>query len=131
MVRPNLHLTGSVETDCTPFNSADEAWIWAVKGMRSRLEGANVKKRMADITKPCEATYIILCAQALRHEGKISGTELKIMLLYGGYSVAPSMLGSNHAAAVPLWRRGIDALAEKMEQKRIIYRQNKAYHYDD
>jgi hypothetical protein len=109
----------------TPFASADEAWIWAVKGMKSRLDGANVKGGMADVTRTCEASDIFLCARALAREGKITRREMQILLLYGNYSVAPAMLGERHVAAVPFWKRGMDALTPKMEQKGIIFSQAK------
>lgn len=113
--------TGGQGINGTPFASADEAWIWAVKGMKSRLDGANVKGGMADITRPCEASDIFICAQTLSSEGKISRQEMQILLLYGNYAVAPGMLGEKHVTAVPFWQRGIAALTPRIEQKGIIF----------
>jgi hypothetical protein len=103
-----------------PFASADEAWIWAVQGMRSRLDGANVKPGMAEIIRPCEASDIFAAANDLRRSGQIRQGELQVMLLYGGHAAAPAMLGRAHRAAVPYWQRGMDALGHALEQKGII-----------
>lgn len=110
----------------TPFTSADEAWIWAVQGMQSRLSGANVKAGMARFTRPCEASDVLSCANRLHREGALDSMELRVLLLYGGYAAAPMVLGRSHAPAVPYWQRGMDALTPIMEQKGIIIAQRKA-----
>ncbi len=99
----------------TPFANADEAWLWAVKGMKSRLDGTNIKDGMADTIRPCEASDILICVRSLRREGKISADELRVLLLYGSYSVLPMVLGKKHAAANQYWQRGIEALAPILE----------------
>ncbi len=104
----------------SPFSSADEAWIWAVQGMQSRLSGANIKAGMGKFTRPCEASDVLGCADALHRQGALSNVELRVLLLYGGYAAAPMMLGCSHAPAVPFWQRGMDALTPLMEQKGII-----------
>lgn len=104
-----------------PFASADEAWIWAVQGMRSRLDGANVKPGMAQTIRPCEASDIFSAANRLWRSGRIRQRELQVMFLYGGHAAAPAMLGRAHRAAVPYWQRGMDALGQILEQKGIIF----------
>ena len=114
----------------TPFNSVDEAWVWASKSMSSRLAGANVKGGMAEIVRPCEATDILLCARVLHRSGVISDTELAVLVLYGGYSCPPSKLGESHTKAVPFWTRATEALEPILEQKGIILGKNYGAEYD-
>ena len=104
----------------TPFSTPDEAWIWAVQGMQSRLSGANVKAGMATTTRPCEASDVLGIANMLAREGKLKVTEQQVLFLYAGYGVAPQMLGPSHEKSVGFWLSGIGKLAEKMEQKGII-----------
>ena len=108
------------QAEGVPFSNADEAWIWAVQGMRSRLAGANVKPGMARVIRPCEASDIINCADELYRAGSLRQHELQVLLLYAGYGVAPSMLGKVHEGAIVHWRKGMETLAIKMEQKGII-----------
>lgn len=119
------HRTAVGVADGTPFSSADEAWLWAMKGMQSRLDGANVKGVIGDITMPCEASDVLICARSLHRGGQMTDGELRVLLLYGSYAVAPMMLGESHVAAVPFWNRGIDMLVSILEQKKIINKQGK------
>ena len=119
------HRTAVGVADGTPFSSADEAWLWAMKGMKSHLDGANVKGESSDITKPCEASDVLICARSLHRGGQMTDGELRVVLLYGSYAVAPMKLGESHVAAVPFWNRGIDMLVSILEQKKIINKQGK------
>lgn len=104
-----------------PFSTADEAWIWAVQGMQSRLSGANVKPGMATTIRPCEASDVLGIADRLARAGALRGTEQQVLLLYARYGVTPMMLGPAHERSVEHWVSGIEKLARHMEQKGIIY----------
>lgn len=104
----------------TPFSTPDEAWLWAVQGMQSRLSGANVKPGMATTIRPCEASDILGIADRLARTGALRGTEQQVLLLYARYGVTPMMLGPAHEKSVDHWMSGIGKLAPEMEQKGII-----------
>lgn len=108
--------------DGVPFSTPDEAWIWAVQGMQSRLAGANVKPGMATTTRPCEASDILGIAAALARSGALKAAEQQVLLLYARYGVTPMVLGPAHEKTVVHWLSGIDKLAPVMEQKGIIHK---------
>jgi hypothetical protein len=108
--------------DGVPFSTPDEAWIWAVQGMQSRLSGANVKPGMATTTRPCEASDVLGIAATLARSGALEVAEQQVLLLYARYGITPMVLGPAHEKSIPHWLSGIDKLAPIMEQKGVIYK---------
>jgi len=102
------------------FSTAEEAWLWGVQGMQSRLAGAHVLPGMARRQRPCEASDVINCAARLRQDRRLSESELGVLFLYGRYAMPPHALGPRHRAAVPVWERALGELGRILEQKGII-----------
>ena len=130
-------MMGSSAARCTgfsvdgePFDSADEAWLWAIASMQTRLAGANVKPGMATVLRPCEASDVLASAHSVRRAGRLSADELQVMLLYGRYGTTPAALGPAHRTAVPYWQHAMDELSVVLEQKGIISSSPERVRYD-
>lgn len=124
MDRRNRALRQRAEFDnIVAFQSAEEAWFWAVQGMQSRLAGAHVLPGMARRERPCEASDVVNCAARLHRQRRLSTTDLGVLFLYGRAGVPPYALGPRHRPAVPAWERALAVLQELLEQKGIIKRQ--------
>ncbi len=109
-----------IAPDCVAFPSAEEAWIWAVKGMSFRLEGGHMLAGMGEVERPCEASDVINCAARLRRSGRLTHSEISVLFLYGLHNVPPRALGRRHAKAAEIWDKALTSLANVLEQKGII-----------
>jgi hypothetical protein len=113
-----------IPTVTIPFATAEQAWLWAVKSMQSRLEGALVKPGMADMPRPCDASDVLGCANVLSRNGGLSSTEMRVLFLYGRHAIVPMALGDVHRPAIPFWQSAMAALTPILEQKGIIAQQD-------
>ncbi|MCA8929963.1 MAG: hypothetical protein KDC18_18030 [Alphaproteobacteria bacterium] len=102
------------------FSSAEEAWLWAVQGMRCRLAGAHVLPGLARAERPCEASDVLNWATRLRRERRLTADELGVLLLYGRHAVPPHALGAKHRPAVPVWDKALAVLESLLVQKGVV-----------
>jgi hypothetical protein len=107
-------------SESVPFQSAEEAWFWGVKGVKCRLEGAQMRPVLSAVERPCEAVDVVNCAAGLQRAHRLSHQQIAILFLYGGYNVPPRALGEKHARAAEIWDEALTILAQKLEQKGII-----------
>jgi len=108
------------DSDPVPFENAEEAWFWGVKGVKCRMDGARMLPGMSQAERPCEAVDVVNCATQLRRSQRLSEQEIAVLFLYGQYNVPPRILDAKHAKAAIVWEHALNVLGKKLEQKGII-----------
>lgn len=65
-------------TQHTPFNSAEEAWLWFVRSQRARIDGARMSKG-GGTERPCDPDDIRLAARSLRRINLLSAAQMAVI----------------------------------------------------
>lgn len=103
-----------------PFDSAEEAWFWAVVCRRARAEGAQVTSGLALVPRICEPDDILIAAERLLRRGEL-GPAHKAVLIRSAADLLPperGPRGDDHA--VRHWNEAMDRLAEALAAKGIL-----------
>ncbi len=106
-----------------PFENVEEAWLWGVKGVKSRIEGVRMLPGMSRVERPCEAVDVVNCVAKLRRSRRLSQQQIAILFLYGQHDVPPRVLGGNHAQAAIVWDEALNVLKSELQQKGIVAQQ--------
>tara|TARA_R110002096_G_scaffold182766_3_gene360434 strand:+ start:306 stop:704 length:399 start_codon:yes stop_codon:yes gene_type:complete len=120
MASPRFVPTRSNDADTVPFATVEEAWMWGVKSLQCRLDGAQMRPGVGAISRPCEASDVVNCAERLRRRRELSATDISVLFLYGQYAIPPRALGRVHIQAARVWERALARLEPLLEQKGII-----------
>lgn len=130
MASPRFVPPRSNDADPVPFATVEEAWIWGVKGMQCRLDGAQMRPGVGSVARPCEASDVVNCAERLRRRQALSPMQISVLFLYGQYAIPPGALGRSHAKAAQVWDRALAELEPMLEQKGIIMSTAKVVNHD-
>lgn len=104
--------------DVTPFDSSEEAWFWcclceSLGHMSGRGGGRN-------ISRPCEASDIVIAVNRLLKSGKITQEHAKILLKYGKEQTPPHPHFGDSLRVCSLWKDALNFLGNILKQKGII-----------
>ena len=120
MKKPKFaHKTPGTET-AEPFDTAEEAWFWAMSCLVAREDGARFVAGLALRERPCAPDDLIVSAERMGAAGRLKPTHLRVLAGYGRRLLAPDRGARGERTAARLWDEALDLLATVWRRKGIV-----------
>ncbi|MFV3127614.1 hypothetical protein [Niveispirillum sp. KHB5.9] len=107
-------------TETTPFDSAEEAWLWFVPAHEAKLTGARVRAGQGLVTRPCEPGDILCMVDRLYRRRRLLRDHLLVLAHYGRRQMAPEPDRRREMRDHALWVEALSALAPVLREKGIV-----------
>lgn len=103
-----------------PFTSAEDAWIWGVRCLIARRDGARPVAGEGSEARPCEPEDIVKSVERLHQLGRLTKHHLQVLVDYGAEAALPNGDDRHESRAARLWDEAIDLLTTPFKQKGIV-----------
>ena len=120
MKRPKFAHKAPDPDAAQPFDTAEEAWFWAMSCMVAREDGARFVAGLALRERPCSPDDLIVSAERMGASGRLRPTHLQVLAGYGRRLLAPDRRARHEAKAARLWDEALDLLATVWRRKGIV-----------
>lgn len=104
----------------TPFESAEEAWLWAARAARHAADGGQTTANQATHQRPCEPRDMIALVCRLRRERRLTGPQLGALCRFGALDRPPDPRDPEESAEARDWDTGLDRLVKPLTEKGIL-----------
>ena len=117
--------TQTGQVGCTPFDTAEDSWFWAVSALDARRNG--VRSRQAGVaTRPCDPDDVVKCLDRLYRQRRIDLVHAAVLHRWGMQSYAPRESVPSERADAILWREAMDRLGAALRAKGDVVQREKA-----
>lgn len=104
----------------SPFETAEDAWMWFWQCQIARDEGARFTADAGSAARPCEPDDIYRAAAALHRHRVLRRRHLEVLVRFGRALVPPDRRDPAEAAAAVFWREALDRLETPLRSKGIV-----------
>jgi hypothetical protein len=102
-----------------PFCSAEAAWLWTMRALIARREGASVAATFGRIARPCEPDDVVSCLDRLYRARQIDLAQARVLRRWGERGTPPDPRHPREAADAMLWHQALAELAPLLRSKGI------------
>ncbi len=124
MKRPKFaHRSGRRAADAEtaePFDTAEEAWLWAMSCLVAREDGARFVAGLGLQERPCSPDDLIVSAERMGASGRLKPPHLQVLAGYGRRLLAPDRRTRGERKAARLWDEALDLLTTVWRRKGIV-----------
>ena len=103
-----------------PFDSAEEAWFWAMSCLIAREDGARFVAGLGLRERPCTPDDLIVAAERMGAAGRLGPMHLRVLAGYGRRLLAPDHRTRGERQAARLWDEALDLLTTVWRRKGIV-----------
>lgn len=104
----------------TPFDSAEEAWLWYAQCQLARLAGCRPRPDLAAIARPCDPDDIYRAAMGLARAGTLRPDHLRVLAEMGVRLTQADHTTPVAAPRATLWQEALDRLETVLKNKGIV-----------
>jgi hypothetical protein len=108
------------EAATTPFDNAEEAWLWFILAQEARNEGAQLSAGVSLFARPCEPTDILKCVDRLYRHRRLLMDHLLVLRFYGKRQLPPDPRRMKEVRAFTLWKEALERLEPVLVRKGIV-----------
>lgn len=103
-----------------PFASAEEAWFWYARALKTRRDGARFGDGPLSWQRPCDPDDIVRVLAKLFRKGAIRPEHVAVLARFGAAERAPDGRRGDEAAFVAPWDEALDRLGPPLKAKGIV-----------
>ena len=103
-----------------PFRNAEEAWIWTMRALVARRDGARYTANKGKIGRPCDPDDVVRSLDALYRQRRIDLLHARILRIWGERGSAPDPTHAMERADWKLWKEALDRLEWPLRVKGIV-----------
>ncbi len=104
----------------TPFDNAEEAWLWFILAQEAKNEGARVSAGAGLYARPCEPIDILKSLDGLYRNRRLVMDHLLVLRHYGKRQMAPDPRRVKEVRAFSLWKEAMERLEPVLVRKGIV-----------
>lgn len=104
----------------TPFDNAEEAWLWFILAQEAKNEGARFTAGLSLMSRPCEPADILQCMERLYRNRRLVMDHLLVLRHYGKRQLPPDARRVKEARAYLLWHEALERLEPVLARKGIV-----------
>lgn len=104
----------------TPFDNAEEAWLWFILAQEAKNEGARVMAGAGLCVRPCEPLDILKSLDGLYRNRRLIMDHLLVLRHYGKRQLAPDPRRVKEVRAFALWKEALERLEPVLVRKGIV-----------
>lgn len=108
------------ELKTTPFDNAEEAWLWFILAQEARNEGARFTAGISLVPRPCEPSDILACVDRLYRHRRLLMDHLLVLRHYGKRQMPPEAHRQKEARAHLLWIEALERIEPVLVKKGIV-----------
>lgn len=106
--------------ETTPFDNAEEAWLWYAHCQLARMAGCRPRADLAATARPCDPDDIHRAAMGLYRQGRMDDAQLRVLAELGMLVAGSAATVSWTASQDRLWRQALDLLDPILRAKGIV-----------
>lgn len=110
----------SSNAQTTPFDNAEEAWMWFIVAQEARNDGARTAAGLGLTHRPCEPTDILKCVDRLYRHRRLVMDHLLVLRHYGKRQLSPDPRRIKEVRAFALWKEALERLEPILVRKGIV-----------
>lgn len=104
----------------TPFDNAEEAWLWFILAQEARNEGARITAGAGLYNRPCEPMDILQCMNGLHRNRRLLMDHLLVLRYYGKRQLPPDPTRIREVRAFALWKEALERMEPVLVRKGIV-----------
>jgi hypothetical protein len=104
----------------TPFDNAEDAWLWFILAQEARNEGARFTAGAGLIARPCEPADILTCIDRLYRNRRLVMDHLLVLRHYGKRQLPPDPRRVKEVRAFALWKEALERIEPVLVRKGIV-----------
>lgn len=104
----------------TPFDNAEEAWLWFILAQEARNEGARFVSGLSLIPRPCEPSDILKVLERLYRNRRLLMDHILVLRHYGKRQMPPDPRRTKEVRAFSLWKEALERLEPVLVTKDIV-----------
>lgn len=108
------------DAQTTPFDNAEEAWLWFILAQEARNEGARTAAGVGLWNRPCEPADILKCVDRLYRHRRLLMDHLLVLRHYGKRQLPPDPRRIKEVRAFALWKEALERLEPILVRKGIV-----------
>lgn len=108
------------EAQTTPFDNAEEAWLWFILAQEARNDGARSAAGLGLYARPCEPTDILKCVDRLYRHRRLVMDHLLVLRHYGKRQLPPDPRRIKETRGFALWKEALERLEPILVRKGIV-----------
>jgi len=106
-------------TSPTPFGSASSAWLWTMRMLAARQDGAGPAFGSGGM-RPCEPDDVVKCLDRLYRQRRIDLAHARVLRIWGERGSAPDQANPHERGDARLWREAMAALEPMLRGKGVV-----------
>ena len=102
------------------FADAEEAWLWTMRCLMARRQGARFSANKGLVSRPCEPDDVVKCLDALYRQRRIDLLHARILRIWGERQAAPNPAYASEKSDWRIWREALQRLEWPLRVKGIV-----------